>query len=228
MSKPDKPEFSRKPKKQLVDADNRPLPSVPSHDIPVKQFFATVDREKLEWFLSENDKYEGFLAALKSEQYAAFSFARIMAMHHVTLHELNTIYQDGNRAIGLFSMAGHLPKIMEDVAVSAESKDVCCPRCDGDGIVPVSTRDEDGNLKTKTCPDCKGNKVVIQTGDKHSIDVVFETMKLTGIKGPMVAIQNNQFALAKGGAGLDSSMEDMLRLTQTVTMGERNREEEPA
>jgi hypothetical protein len=35
----------------------------------------------------------------------------------------------------------------------------------------------------------------------------------------MVAIQQN-FA-SKGAAGLNSSMEDMLRLTQTITMGER-------
>ena len=201
--------------KRTIDKHGRPLPAKAKMDIPVQKFYAEIDHDKLDFFLSEHDKYAPFLAALHSKEYATHSFAKIMEKFNISLHELNVLYQDGSRNIGLFSMSNHLPKIMEDVAIDAESKMVSCPRCDGDGAVIGS----DDALKV--CPECRGAKEIRQIGDKHARDVVFETMKLTSVKGPMVAIQNNQFAMGKGGSGLDSSMEDMLRLTQSVTMGQK-------
>jgi hypothetical protein len=186
----------------------------PNHDLPVRRFFETVDLEKLDMFLEGNDKYMNFAAALRSAEYAHLTYAKIMEKFGITLHELNSLYRDGSRSIGLFAMSNHLPKIMEDVSVDAESKDIICPRCEGDkSIYVLDSKDP------KNCPQCNGTGNIRQVGDKHARDLVFESMGLTSQRGPMVAIQQN-FA-SKGAAGLNSSMEDMLRLTQTITMGER-------
>jgi hypothetical protein len=77
----------------------------------------------------------------------------------------------------------------------------------------------------KTCPECRGVKTQRKIGDKHARDLIYESMGLTAQKGPLVAIQNNQFA-GVGSGGLNSSMEDMLRTTQTITMGDRSGERE--
>lgn len=197
------------------DADGRAIPAHASTDLPVKRFFQTIDNDQLEMFLDEHDKYAPFLAALRSAEYQHMTYAKIMQRFNVTLHELNSLYRDGQRNIGLFSMSSHLPKVMEDVSIDAESKMVVCPRCDGELLVKNS---ED---KPKVCPECDGAGKIRQVGDKHARDLVFESVGLTSQKGPIVAIQQN-FGSGRGGDGLNSSLEDTLRMTQTITMGERN------
>jgi hypothetical protein len=201
------------------DKDGRQLVKHPSNDIPVNKFFDTVDTSNLMLYLSESDKYESFAAALASSEYSHMSYSAIMRKFNITLHELNVLYRDGQRNMGLFAQSNHLPKIMEDVAVDAESKEVTCSRCDGEGVIP-GTDGED-----KTCPECRGVKTQRKIGDKHARDLIYESMGLTAQKGPLVAIQNNQFA-GVGSGGLNSSMEDMLRTTQTITMGDRSGERE--
>lgn len=214
-----------KPKPPVkTDRHHRPIPDSPALDIPVKQFYSSINQEVLELALGEHDKYAGFLASLHSPDYTRHSFAAKMRAFNITLHELNILYQDTNRNIGLFGMADKLPKIMEDVAEDAQSRQVSCPRCDGEGELPTG-EDEEGIPTFKICPECSGTRKIRQVGDKHSRDLVFESMKLTGVKGPMVAIQQN-FGAGVGGAGLDSGLEETLRMTQTITMGERKVEEE--
>lgn len=206
------------------DKHGRPLPDRPSLDLPMQRFAETVDRDALSLFLSQNEKYTGFLSALHDPAYARLSFAKLCRDFHISLHELQTLYTDGQRQLGLLRMSSALPQIMEDVGEDAKSRQIVCPRCDGyKTLTIILERDDAGKpIKTeeRTCPVCKGIGEIRQVGDKHARDLVFETAKLTGQKGPMVAIQNNFGA----GSTLDAKMEGMLKMTQTIVMGEQTGE----
>jgi hypothetical protein len=67
----------------------------------------------------------------------------------------------------------HLPDIMEDIAEDSESRDVCCPRCDGFGHV---TR-QNGEAP---CPVCDGAGKVRVPGDAHARRLLFQIIGLIG------------------------------------------------
>ena len=58
-------------------------------------------------------------------------------------------------------------------------------------------------------------------GDKHARDLVFESMKLTGQKSPLLAMQQN-FVTTGGDMMLDNNMEKLLSLSAALTMGRRS------
>lgn len=213
--KPPKP-----PKRVVMDKAGRLMHEEPSLDLPMKRFRENIDPDKLELFLGEHEKYLPFIAALHDPAFAKLSFASICRRFNVSLHELQSLYTDGMRHMGLLEMSANLPQIMVDVSEDAKSKMELCSRCDGLKVLTEIERDGDGKVVSRTereCPVCEGVGKVKVTGDKHARDLVFESMKLTGQKGPMVAIQQN----FGSGNGLDAKMEGMLKLTQGITVGER-------
>ena len=185
--------------KKLIDKD--------AERAAMKRFSKVVDREALEMFLAEKDnpKYETFLALLHDPAYAKLPFAQIARLAKISLSEFQQVYTDGMRHMGLLRMANALPQIMEDVAEDARNSTQLCHRCDGTGIVP------DGERKTKVCPVCDGERRVKKMGDKHARNLIFETAKLTGQAGPMVAIQQN-FSIG------DTRMESMLKKTRSIVL----------
>lgn len=201
-----------KPKKH--DKHGREMTQEPALDIPMRRFRENIDPDKLELFLNQHEKYQTFIASLHDPAYSKLTFAIICRKFGVSLHELQTLYTDGMRHLGLLEMAANLPQVMVDVSEDAKSRMVSCPRCDGEGVVWFGMEDKQ---QSKPCPQCKGVKEVRVSGDKHARDLMFESMKLTGQRGPLVAIQQN-FGDA---SGLDAKMEGMLKLTQGITMGEK-------
>jgi hypothetical protein len=148
---------------------------------------------------------------------------------NISLHEAQCLYTDHMRYQGLLRMSSQVPQVMADVAEDAKSRMRVCPRCDGEKVVE-STR---GNKRgRRVCPDCKGTGEVRVIGDKHARDLVFESMKLTGQKGPLVAI-NQDFGSRDVDPTLDPRMETLLKMSQAITMGrpnadERERRNEPS
>lgn len=209
------PKQPHKPKKH--DKHGRELPNNPAADVPMRRFRENIDPDKLELFLGENEKYQLFLHALHDPTHAHLTFATICRKFSISLHELQTLYTDGMRHLGLLEMAANLPQVMVDVSEDAKSRMEHCPRCDGEGVVWFGS---EANRQSKSCPQCRGTKEVRVSGDKHARDLVFESMKLTAQKGPLVAIQQN----FGGGDGLDARMEGMLKMTQQITVGERKEE----
>lgn len=211
---------------RLHDRHGRDIPHRPSDDRAINRFRESIDLESLEMFMGPSEKYAGFIAALHDPKNAKYSFALLMRKHDMTLHELQTLYTDGQRHIGLLNIASRLPQVMEDVGEDALSKYVLCARCDGRKIlVDIIERDEKTGKPTKTeereCPVCEGVGKVRESGDKHARDLMFESMKLTKQSGPLVGIVQN---FGAGNAGLDGKMEDMLKLTQTIVVGEKKDE----
>lgn len=142
---------------------------------------------------------------LSDPAYAHVSFATLARKANIALQELQEIYTNGMRHIGLLKMATSLPDIMGDVAEDAKTTMEVCPRCDGFKIVPAPDN------QTRDCPLCKGKGEIRRTGDKHARDLVFESAKLIKQSGPMFAIQQNF-------GQMDTRMESMLKKTRQIVL----------
>src|SRR5215475_10359810 len=209
------------------DKHFRPAPEQSHRDIPALRFWDSIDRDQFELALSDhakNDKYAAFLQALSDPTYARCSFPTLLRKFNISLHEAQSIYTDHTRHTAMLQMCSQLPQVIADVTEDAKSHMRACPRCDGEKVV-VSMR---GNKSTrKKCPECKGTGEVRMIGDKHARDLVFESMKLTGQKSPLVAMQQN---FVSGGRDmmLDNNMEKLLSLSAALTMGRRSIEPDSA
>ena len=193
------------------DKHLRQTPESSHRDIPALRFWDTIDRDQFELALSDNDKYATFLQALSDPTYARCSFPTLLRKFNISLHETQAIYTDHMRHMGLLLMCSQLPQVIADVTEDAKSHMRTCPRCDGEKVIEFTR----GNKRaTKNCPDCRGTGEVRVIGDKHARDLVFESMKLTGQKAPLVAIQQNIGA----GGGLSTRMEDLLKQTQSIIL----------
>lgn len=185
--------------------------TVKTFEEPVRRFRDNIDMDKLDLFLRDEPELQDFLAAMHDPAYGNLSFVTLCKKFNVSLGKLQSIYTDGMRHIGLLRMSTALPEVMADVAEDAKSRTVTCSRCDGLKVVrlPVGSEQLD-----RPCPACSGKGEIRTPGDKHARDLVFESMKLTGQAGPLVAIQQNF-------TGGDESMEAMFKTTQMITIGHK-------
>lgn len=212
--------IGKKPRKQLVDRHGRKVPMDPTRDLPMTRFMKNIDMDCLVAFMEFNEKYEYFIRDLVNPHYPGrkVSFNTLCRRHNISLHEMQVLYTDGMRQLGLLQISTHLPKIMQDVGEDAESRLVSCGRCDGQKTLVENELDEDGKIvgtTSRPCPTCEGVGKVRQVGDKQSRDLVFESMKLTKQGGPMVAIQQN---FGNSADGLDVKMEGLMKATQGIVM----------
>ena len=118
-------------------------------------------------------------------------------------------YRDMKRMEGVVAVAMRLPKVMEDVAADAESKEVTCAQCFGYGhitIEPAVPAKDDQPAKaavTRLCIPCEGRGRVVKSGDPVARKQVLDIMELTG-KAPIWAPGSNILATGE-------SLEDTLR-----------------
>lgn len=112
-------------------------------------------------------------------------------------------YRNMKRMEGVVAVAMRLPKVMEDVAADAESKEVTCTQCEGSGRITIKKDDQSLPVETKLCIPCEGRGRVVKSGDAVARKQVLEIMELTG-KAPIWAPGSN--ILVPG-----ESLEDTLR-----------------
>lgn len=188
------------------DAYGRPMAGEARKDDAMCRFAENIDMASFQMILgeSEDEKLQTFLILMHDPAYARYGFSTLARKCRLTLQRLQEVYTDGMRHLGLLRMASHLPQVMEDVAIDAENTLTTCPRCDGLMVTPF------GENGTRPCPQCEGTGKVKHMGDKHARDLMFETAKLTGQKGPLLAIQQI--------FGGDARMETMLKKTRAIVL----------
>ena len=148
---------------------------------------------------------EGHLAKLlrSNGESAGKNISTLAAAIGLPYKRVVECYRDMKRLEGIAAVAMRLPKVMEDVAADAESKEVTCPSCEGSGQIIVK-RDEQGlPVETKKCLPCEGRGLQTKAGDPIARKQVLEMMELTG-KAPIWA-PNSQIV------SLGDSLEDTLR-----------------
>jgi hypothetical protein len=178
--------------------------------VPVEEFLEAAGKDEvlnaLKW--SDNAQMKALLGYLLQPRPLKFLSACMKA--EVTLNQLQDLYSNYQRIAGVMRMSQHIPQVFEDVAIDAKSKMASCPRCDGYGVIEdlSAEKREDAPPPTRRCPVCKGEKEVRVPGDKLARELVFESLEMTGKKGPSVAIQQN--------FGQPSSIEATIAMTQKL------------
>lgn len=176
--------------------------------VPAKAFKEALD-------LSRDLKFEKLLALMSDPARAKDSFGNLCRLADITLNDLHDFWRNHQLHAGMIQMMNHVPKIMVDVAIDAESRNSACTRCDGVGrvidISPINSK-----ATERLCPVCGGTKEMRVVGDPRARDLIFESIGLTG-KHQVVAIQQN--------FGLESELGDVLMASQKViTSGGGTRE----
>lgn len=148
---------------------------------------------------------EGHLAKLLRSQgeSAGRNISTLAANIGLSYKRVVECYRDMKRLEGIVAVAQRLPKVMEDVAVDAESRDVTCAACEGLGTVAVKRDDQGLPTETKMCIPCEGKGKVLKPGDAVARKQVLEMMELSG-KAPIWAPGSNIVAI-------NESLEDMLK-----------------
>ena len=184
----------------------------------IHRFEEAVDRHQLAEFVQEKDdpRFMTLFGMMVDPAYRRHSFPTLLRKAGISFMEIQQVYADGQRHLGLMSMMRYLPEVMTDVALDAKNSTQPCPRCDAMGIVPMNAplgAKEGVAPATRACPLCKGSKEIERMGDKHARELLFETAKLTKQSGPLVAVQTNV------NIG-DSRIEAMLKKTRSIILPE--------
>lgn len=183
--------------------DGRALNSArPKRDKIMRVFYEEVDlpefKEALQF--SKDPRFRMLFEAISSPKLHKCSFAELCRRCGLGIHDISNIYRDHQKHRGLMRAYNHMPQILEDTAVDAQTRVVTCDLCNGVG--KVFGEDAVNQQESSICPKCHGDGKVRIVGDKDSRKLMFETAGLSK-GGAQTAVQVNV-------GGAVPSLEDMV------------------
>lgn len=159
--------------------------------------------EALQYSTDENG--QRLLAHLEDPRADKLGLRKLCADSRVSFPQLYAIFKDAAKAKAhaeaLIVQSDYLPSIMADTCKDALSRSGPCPFCEGSG----QRRNDRG--EAVHCYTCDGTGKLRKPGNAESRKLVFESAGLTGKRGPLVAVQQNNWQ----GAGFHS-FEDIIAM----------------
>ena len=134
----------------------------------------------------------------------------------MSLQDVVEVWRNHVRNQGMVRMMGHLPDVMEDLAVDSKSRIVICNECQGEGRL---NEKEINKMTHPICPVCHGDGKVRLLGDKDARTLMFETAGLKKGGGTQV----NVMQLNAGGV---PSIEDQIASVDKIFDAETIEEED--
>jgi hypothetical protein len=140
--------------------------------------------------VSHDPRYLTLLSMLNNPRFANNTFPELCRRSKMTLQDVVEVWRLHIKNQGIVRMMGHLPDIMEDVAIDSKSRMVVCDKCQGKGQIFGATIN---GVADPVCPECHGEGTIRLLGDKSARDLTFETvgLKKTGGINVNVAQVNN-------------------------------------
>src|SRR3990167_4020513 len=167
------------------DRTGRKLNKQPNRDKAVARFVETIDYPRLEMILAADPRYHLLLQMMRDPLVFAsgkgrLSFAAVLRKVNVPLADIQKVYIDGSKQLGVLELANRFPAIAADIGEDAKSRDEACPVCQGEGSLPLAQLEgaTDGELDGMECKACKGSGMIHVMGDKHARDL---TVSLLGL-----------------------------------------------
>lgn len=152
----------------------------------------------------ENKSVQALVDRLLDPEYATVSLGTLCQRSGLSLHQLMDFFRKTKMDEGLIRAFKHVPDMLEDTAKDALRKEESCWKCQGEGKILIAGDDEDDEQAESPCPECKGKGVTVVPGNTDARKLMFETIGLTGKRGPLIAQQFNL------GGGVDSQ-EDVFK-----------------
>jgi len=214
------------------DRTGRKLNKQPNRDKAVARFVETIDYRRLEMILAADPRYHLLLQLMRDPLVFAsgkgrLSFAAVLRKVNVPLADIQKVYIDGSKQLGVLELANRFPAIAADIGEDARSHDEACTVCQGIGSLPMPALEAaaDAELAAAGCPACKGSGTMRVMGDKHARDMVANLLGLGQKAG--VTINNLLSQNANFGGGQDR-IEDLLAKTAQVIQVETREVEDNA
>lgn len=154
--------------------------------------------------VSNDPRYNMLLAAINNPRFVNCSFAELCRKCRMSIQDVVEIWRNHLKTQGIVRMMGHMPDIMEDVAVDGKSRTVTCYMCQGIGKLEGQ---EVNKVKNPICPECHGDGIVRLKGDKDARMLAFETV---GLRKSGTAINNvNMLNFNKGLPSMEDQISDI-------------------
>lgn len=157
--------------------------------------------------VSNDPRYNMLLAAINNPRFNSCSFAELCRKCRMSIQDVVEVWRNHLKTQGIVKMMGHMPEIMEDVAVDSKSKVVVCDMCQGEGRLHDK---KVNNIEDPICPECHGDGKVRLLGDKDARLLAFETVGLKKGGGILVGVNIDN---RKGGV---PAMEDQISNVEKI------------
>jgi hypothetical protein len=166
MKKYDKRLPRRKHKMKQVSKENA-----------MRTFYKEIDLPEFKEALtySKDPKYQMLLYAINNPRMRECSFALLCKRCGLSLSEVASLWKDHNMSIGMMRAMGHVPQVMEDIAIDSKSRVVDCTRCSGEGKLHNELYN---NMLHAICPECHGDGKIRIVGDKDARGLLYESVGL--------------------------------------------------
>jgi hypothetical protein len=179
------------------------------------KYLHTLDLDELKFALSlqpNSLKVVQFLSDLVNPIKADTNITTLAKQRGIGQTEMMEIWRSYklSHALGVYIDAA--PNLAGHVAKDAESIKICCPRCDGAGVILVTRRDNE--QAWIDCPTCESTGAVRRPGDKASRDLVFHAIgmvKSGGSGNVTVNVQQNA-------QGVESVIDELDRITPVIDL----------
>lgn len=170
-------------------------------NVAFRRFEKSLDTEAFmeALYYADDPKAQELLSLMLGPNKRNTTFAVLCAKAKLSLNDVRDIFRRHAMDTGLQKMYKHVPQVLEDTAIDAQSQKKSCWKCDGTGKL-------DGD---RECPECKGSGELRVPGDKDSRNLIFESVGLTGKSGPVVA---QQFNFGEGAETMEDIVKQASRL----------------
>ncbi len=168
---------------------------------PLDKYLKSLDLDGLKTALAQDDspRAVSFLAALADPTNEETDITILALENRISLQELMQIWRSAKHSEALGALFNGAPTIAAHAVEDAKSTKVCCPRCDGAGIMQVPALDAKTLLPVQTwvrCTNCEGAGSIRKAGDTKSREYV---LRATGLikqdSGTSVTIVNQPSAV---------------------------------
>lgn len=154
------------------------MPPTGPQDPTYSKFLERLDLDELKYALAHDSspKVIAFLGALVDPRRKETDICTLAKQHSIGLTEMMQVWRSYKLTTAMGVHIEGAPAIAADVVIDARSIQVCCPRCDGAGMIRVTVKD----VQTwKDCPQCEGTGATRKVGDAKSRDLVYQTIGFT-------------------------------------------------
>lgn len=143
--------------------------------------------EILQYSMNPTFKILAREASSSAPEFCRTSFAKLVENKGLNVHDVSREIQALMKSEGLMKAALRLPKIMEQVAEDAMSRDEECRVCNGTGHISIM---REGVEEVDPCDECRGKGTIYVMGNTERLKMMFETFGLTS-KGGGVSMNLN-------------------------------------
>jgi hypothetical protein len=138
------------------------------------------------------NNYIQLARALANPKNFGVKFSVLCKRTNVHFRDLITFFLDYMRMQALYTVAVHIPDVVEHTMEGAKDRMIPCAACEGTGsvekLIAAATKTKGPRVETKTCFRCQGSGMIREHGDPHDRKMAMELAHLIEQQQPLVQI----------------------------------------